>query len=104
MPGAYDRVNVDGLRFEYERGEERLRDVLVDAAVARSRSRGDLWAGAHARPLRVARPAAANARAWADLTGQDVGTCGVMGALSGAIATASTMLRRNLFSEMSKAA
>lgn len=38
------------------------------------------------------------------LTGQDVGTCGVMGAVSGAVATASVMLRRNLFSETSKAA
>ena len=31
------------------------------------------------------------------LTGQDVGTCGVMGALSGALTTASAMLGRNLF-------
>jgi all-trans-retinol 13,14-reductase len=38
------------------------------------------------------------------LTGQDVGTGGVMGAISGAVATASAMLRRNLFSETSKAA
>jgi all-trans-retinol 13,14-reductase len=38
------------------------------------------------------------------LTGQDVGTGGVMGAISGAVATASAMLRRNLFSEVSKAA
>ena len=38
------------------------------------------------------------------LTGQDVGTGGVMGAISGAVAAASAMLRRNLFSEMSKAA
>ena len=38
------------------------------------------------------------------LTGQDVGICGVMGALSGAVVTASAMLRRNLFGEVSKAA
>ena len=31
------------------------------------------------------------------LTGQDVGTCGVMGALSGAVTTASAMLGHNLF-------
>ena len=37
------------------------------------------------------------------LTGQDVGTCGVMGALSGALATASTILRRNMFGEVLKA-
>jgi all-trans-retinol 13,14-reductase len=38
------------------------------------------------------------------LTGQDIGMCGVMGALSGAVVTASTMLRRNMFGEVSKAA
>ena len=38
------------------------------------------------------------------LTGQDIGMCGVMGALSGAVVTASAMLRRNMFSEVSKAA
>jgi all-trans-retinol 13,14-reductase len=32
------------------------------------------------------------------LTGQDVATCGVMGALSGAVTTATAMLGRNLFS------
>ena len=32
------------------------------------------------------------------LTGQDVSTCGVMGALAGAIETASVVLRRNMFS------
>jgi phytoene dehydrogenase-like protein len=37
------------------------------------------------------------------LTGQDIGTCGVMGALSGAVVTASAMLRRNLFGEVLKA-
>jgi all-trans-retinol 13,14-reductase len=37
------------------------------------------------------------------LTGQDVGTCGVMGALSGAVVTASVLLHRNLFSEVTKA-
>jgi hypothetical protein len=31
------------------------------------------------------------------LTGQDVSTCGVMGALAGAIATASAVVGRNLF-------
>jgi len=36
------------------------------------------------------------------LTGQDIGMCGVMGALSGAVVTASAMLRRNMFSEVSK--
>jgi phytoene dehydrogenase-like protein len=38
------------------------------------------------------------------LTGQDIGMCGVMGALSGAVLTASVMLRRNMFSEVSKEA
>ncbi len=38
------------------------------------------------------------------LTGQDIGMCGVMGALSGAVVTASAMLRRNMFGEVSKAA
>jgi all-trans-retinol 13,14-reductase len=38
------------------------------------------------------------------LTGQDIGTCGVMGALSAAVATASVMLRRNLFATVTKAA
>jgi all-trans-retinol 13,14-reductase len=38
------------------------------------------------------------------LTGQDVGMCGVMGALSGAVVTASAMLGRNMFGEVSKAA
>jgi all-trans-retinol 13,14-reductase len=38
------------------------------------------------------------------LTGQDIGMCGVMGALSGAVVTASAMLRRNMFAEVSKAA
>jgi phytoene dehydrogenase-like protein len=37
------------------------------------------------------------------LTGQDVATCGVMGALSGAVTTASVILRRNLFSVAEKA-
>jgi all-trans-retinol 13,14-reductase len=36
------------------------------------------------------------------LTGQDVGTCGVMGAVSGAITAASVVLRRNLFSELAR--
>jgi all-trans-retinol 13,14-reductase len=31
------------------------------------------------------------------LTGQDIGTCGVMGALSGAVTTASVVVGRNLF-------
>jgi all-trans-retinol 13,14-reductase len=34
------------------------------------------------------------------LTGQDVGTCGVMGAISGGVAAASVVLRRNLFGEI----
>jgi all-trans-retinol 13,14-reductase len=38
------------------------------------------------------------------LTGQDVGMCGVMGALSGALVTASAMLGRNMFGDVSKAA
>jgi all-trans-retinol 13,14-reductase len=38
------------------------------------------------------------------LTGQDVAMCGVMGALSGAVTTASVMLRRNLFGVISRAA
>jgi all-trans-retinol 13,14-reductase len=38
------------------------------------------------------------------LTGQDIGMVGVMGALSGAVVTASAMLRRNVFGEVSKAA
>ncbi|MBI4486086.1 MAG: NAD(P)/FAD-dependent oxidoreductase, partial [Acidobacteria bacterium] len=38
------------------------------------------------------------------LTGQDIGLCGVMGALSGALVTASAMLRRNMFGEVTKAA
>lgn len=37
------------------------------------------------------------------LTGQDVSTCGVMGALSGAVTTASVILRRNLFAVADKA-
>jgi all-trans-retinol 13,14-reductase len=37
------------------------------------------------------------------LTGQDVSTCGIMGALSGAVTAASTILRRNLFSLMQHA-
>jgi all-trans-retinol 13,14-reductase len=37
------------------------------------------------------------------LTGQDVAACGIMGALSGAVTTASTILRRNLFSLMQSA-
>jgi all-trans-retinol 13,14-reductase len=37
------------------------------------------------------------------LTGQDVGTCGIMGALSGAVTAASAILRRNLFSLMQQA-
>jgi all-trans-retinol 13,14-reductase len=37
------------------------------------------------------------------LTGQDVGTCGIMGALVGAVTTASTILQRNLFSLMQSA-
>jgi all-trans-retinol 13,14-reductase len=37
------------------------------------------------------------------LTGQDVGMCGVMGALSGALVTASAMVGRNMFGEVSKA-
>jgi all-trans-retinol 13,14-reductase len=37
------------------------------------------------------------------LTGQDVGTCGIMGALSGAVTAASTILQRNLFSLMRSA-
>jgi all-trans-retinol 13,14-reductase len=36
------------------------------------------------------------------LTGQDIGMVGVMGALSGAVLTASAMLRRNMFSEVLK--
>jgi all-trans-retinol 13,14-reductase len=38
------------------------------------------------------------------LTGQDIGLCGVMGALSGAVLTTSAMLRRNMFGEVSKEA
>jgi all-trans-retinol 13,14-reductase len=38
------------------------------------------------------------------LTGQDVGMCGVIGALSGALVTASAMVGRNMFGEVSKAA
>jgi all-trans-retinol 13,14-reductase len=38
------------------------------------------------------------------VTGQDIGTCGVMGALSGAVTTASVVLRRNLFGAIAKAA
>ena len=38
------------------------------------------------------------------LTGQDIGMCGVMGALSGALATTSAMLRRNMFGVVSKTA
>jgi all-trans-retinol 13,14-reductase len=38
------------------------------------------------------------------LTGQDIGMVGVMGALSGAVVTASAMLRRNIFGEVSRAA
>lgn len=37
------------------------------------------------------------------LTGQDIATCGVMGALSGAVTTASAMLGRNLFGAIAKA-
>jgi phytoene dehydrogenase-like protein len=37
------------------------------------------------------------------LTGQDVGTCGIMGALTGAVAAASTILQRNLFALMRSA-
>jgi all-trans-retinol 13,14-reductase len=37
------------------------------------------------------------------LTGQDVGMCGVMGALSGALVTVSAMVGRNMFGEVSKA-
>jgi phytoene dehydrogenase-like protein len=36
------------------------------------------------------------------LTGQDIGMCGVMGALSGAVVTASVMLRRNMLGEVWK--
>jgi all-trans-retinol 13,14-reductase len=38
------------------------------------------------------------------LSGQDVGMCGVMGALSGALVSASAMLGRNMFGEVSKPA
>ena len=38
------------------------------------------------------------------LTGQDIGMVGVVGALSGAVVTASAMLRRNMFGVVSKAA
>lgn len=37
------------------------------------------------------------------LTGADVGLCGVMGALSGAVLCASAVLRRNVFGELAKA-
>ena len=37
------------------------------------------------------------------LTGQDVSTCGIMGALTGAVTAASTILRRNLFTLMQNA-
>jgi all-trans-retinol 13,14-reductase len=36
------------------------------------------------------------------LTGQDIGTCGVMGAISGAVTAASVVLRRNLFGEIAR--
>lgn len=36
------------------------------------------------------------------LTGADVGLCGVMGALSGAVACASAVLRRNVFGELTR--
>ena len=38
------------------------------------------------------------------LTGQDVSTCGVMGAFTGAVTTASAMLGRNMFSAVAKGA
>jgi phytoene dehydrogenase-like protein len=36
------------------------------------------------------------------LTGQDVASCGIMGALSGALTTTSVILRRNMFSLMQR--
>ena len=37
------------------------------------------------------------------LTGQDISTCGVMGALSGAVTTASVILKRNVFRAIQRA-
>ncbi len=158
MSDVYDRVSIDGLRFDYVSGREALRDELVRTfpleryaidryfrAIRQCMRRlplyfvekalppllpaasetvttwelstplstqhfanaphGEMYGLAHtpgrfeSRDLRSRAPIRG-----LFLTGQDIGMCGVMGALSGAVVTASAMLRRNMFGEVSKAA